>query len=1307
MKLLAIIENKTKSLKSYFHSKVISIFLLFSIFSLIKSLPKFFDFKYPSSFILNNENIFLVSSSDFIIYDQEFQEIKKIPILPLDYQIKQKSENEKVNLVQFSNEEGNYILVILKNVLYCFSQDGDLLLNIDLKDDLELIQENEKEIIHYDLLTYKKEGEELHFLLTFSISNKKYTKNSPFVNVIYYTINTSKKSLNKKFQKLLLLYSSYEYEVTYSQVLTLTSEISCSLMHENINVNSLLVCFYETKTYSKIKNSFIESKIHATGFDLDDFSRKELTSIEGVEFQDEKINYIKGFTFENQFDKTFLCYYNSIHGLFCLYYNINENQFYEQKRVALKRECDSEYLSSNFNFFYSNQEFVISCLKKNILSFVTLDKNFKSINKEKIDLQKIINNKFDLNLFSIIYLSNVDEYSILTDYDEKEKSKKTGLFILNNYDSQKQKLSKSKKRQLQTNLNEACGNMSDTCTSKGKCFGSCNEDKKYYRVQYNNSYKDEDECVECIEVEVGGIDHFYLDTDEILKPCYEKCLRCNQTGDGKNNSCNKCEIDYIPRPIQNSKEEPKPPYNCVRECSFSYYFTDYGQYKCSNSSLCTTDAPFRIEGENKCTDSCKLEDLFLHNGKCLKECPSGTENNTNNECEYKEESEELKGLCILDSQNLDLEARLGSGGIESLAKIYIDSYREKYDKNYISYYENELFRIAIFENPECVKDKGLDVSSPELGSCGNEIKRIYGLQNNVIVETIKRYDSNNHPYNTFYFFHPTTGTKIEDVTEICANYQLEMKNNVEEQLKNSGVSQEQIDRIKELAEQGIDVFDNDNKFYSDICVQYAIHERDVAIKDRIRTISPNLTLCDEGCESKGVNLTTMTSICTCNLDKIMSNNIITDNALVGGVIEEAKELISQSNLLVLQCYKDLFKKEKFIICYGAFIVFGLVFFQFILTMTFCFVGMPKLQKYYFDMGEFYLKNISSKSNEGNNKVKNKSKDIFKKSKKKHDAPPKKESSNGKRKSKLKNSQNNDISSATPVKSFKKGSNYSNVPIMDKYTDEKNGESYFNGGENDGRGRLPKNDEYDMEEYLATAVEDMDYDDAIKKDKRTFCNYFADSLKDRQIFFNTFISVDHIKPRSIKIILFLLNVDLYFLVNGLFYSEDYVSEVYHLYIDDEGSIKKDVNGNEIKEGFFDFVTRSVSRFLYSILVSIVLGYIIDCFFVEEKKIKGIFLREKDNSINLKSEIAEVTRNIKKRYSIFIGFSFFVLLLSFYDFSCFNNVYVYMKIEWIKSSLMIIIIMQVVSVLIVFLETSIRFMSFSCKSEKLYKLSKWLN
>ena len=59
------------------------------------------------------------------------------------------------------------------------------------------------------------------------------------------------------------------------------------------------------------------------------------------------------------------------------------------------------------------------------------------------------------------------------------------------------------------------------------------------------------------------------------------------------------------------------------------------------------------------------------------------------------------------------------------------------------------------------------------------------------------------------------------------------------------------------------------------------------------------------------------------------------------------------------------------------------------------------------------------------------------------------------------------------------------------------------------------------------------------------------------------------------------------------------------------------------------------FFYASIVGIILDIIIDCIFIEERKIKRLFLREKNDLLKMKYEISVIINNIKKRYKIFIS------------------------------------------------------------------------
>ena len=236
----------------------------------------------------------------------------------------------------------------------------------------------------------------------------------------------------------------------------------------------------------------------------------------------------------------------------------------------------------------------------------------------------------------------------------------------------------------------------------------------------------------------------------------------------------------------------------------------------------------------------------------------------------------------------------------------------------------------------------------------------------------------------------------------------------------------------------------------------------------------------------------------------------------------------------------------------------------------------------------------------------------------------------------------------------------------------------------------KND-INIKEYLYTEYDDMIFDDLINRDKRKFCEYFTEKIKTNLMIINTFVE-EPFKPRPIKIILFILDIDLYLFINALFINEEFISRIFH---------------SKKKDNFFSFISRCLDRCFYTTLVGIIFNYLIEYFFIEEKKIKGILKRNKDNLVILKYEISQVIKDILKRFRYFIIISFIITFFSFYYLSCFNNIYPYIKNEWIKSSIFIIIIMQILSIIGIFIESIFRFISFRFKSEKIYKISLFLS
>ena len=106
-------------------------------------------------------------------------------------------------------------------------------------------------------------------------------------------------------------------------------------------------------------------------------------------------------------------------------------------------------------------------------------------------------------------------------------------------------------------------------------------------------------------------------------------------------------------------------------------------------------------------------------------------------------------------------------------------------------------------------------------------------------------------------------------------------------------------------------------------------------------------------------------------------------------------------------------------------------------------------------------------------------------------------------------------------------------------------------------------------------------------------------------------------------------------------------------------------------------------------------------------KGKLKKKKKNIVNLKVQITKLSKEIVIRYIAFIIFVLVLFILLMLYLLCFNYVYPHTQGDWVKSSIFLIILMQILSVLVALIQTGLRFLGFKYKSEKLFKLSKLLD
>ena len=812
---------------------------------------------------------------------------------------------------------------------------------------------------------------------------------------------------------------------------------------------------------------------------------------------------------------------------------------------------------------------------------------------------------------------------------------------------------------------DKCHDNCKTCEQKGtnenNLCKSCNIENGYYPKKDDsiNSF------FNCFNEDTIS-DGYYLNTiTEQYEPCEQNCKKCNI------NRCIECKSEY------DFKNDFPNDNNCYKKCTYNYYFNN-SVYYCTENNNCPEEYNLLIIDKKRCIDDCSKDNeyKYQYDNNCTKNCPQNTETNEFF-CEPCE-----GGVCGNSAVVLN--------DVNNLMKEF-PAKNISCENNKVEVEDKEDYIIYIYKNNNCseVPDDLPLIDFPE---CYNTIKENNNIEDELIVTKIYIKENDTSVYS---FYDPYTLDKLD--SSPCNNQTIIVQEDVTKKISNK-LEDSKGKLILDLINQGINVFNVSDEFYTDICYHYnSPNGKDVPIKARISAFFPNITLCEKGCDNVGVDIQTMKAKCECKFIDIVNMDIISDN-VYGQAIQEIFELINELNIAVVKCVKDIFKKEYFAKNTGGFIIISLFVGQVICFIKFIIDGLYSIRKYIFDLTQSYF-NFMGKNIINNNL----------------NVPPKKRKKGKRSRSVIDiNSSNNQSKNALI---------YSNINSKKKVVDsiEKknpNGDNkndlFKNNNYNHKKFNFPKSkksvtiykneklttnniklkianekeNKINIKEYLSVSFDENDFDDVLDKDKRTFCTYFCEKFQFNQIFINAFFIKEPLRPRTLKVLVLIMTIELYFVINAFFYNEDYLSDLF--------------NSTE-EEKFFSFIPRRFNHFIYTSTFIGIISYFVGYVFVEEDKIKKIFRRNKEGDLKMRYELSVIVKDIEKNCIILIFSSIFLTIICFIYISCFNVVYPYIKKEWIKSSLFILIFMQIINLAFTFIECILRYSAIKCNNEKLFRLS----
>ena len=865
---------------------------------------------------------------------------------------------------------------------------------------------------------------------------------------------------------------------------------------------------------------------------------------------------------------------------------------------------------------------------------------------------------------------------------------------------------------------EKCSKCNEISKSKNLCI-ECNEEKKYFQIIINSNIDNgllNEEYKECIKEEAKPKNYYFNETKRAFEPCYYTCETCFSNGDINDNNCITCAQNYILNINKNN--------NCIIGCKYYFYFTNYKEYKCTIDNQCPEEASILIPELSKCTKNCKDEENYpyQYNGHCLSECPGDTKANENNICQIKSVEK-----CTYKLLDLFLDNEIEKDNIE---------------KNYMS----DEYSIILYKTSECITKLRINIPKIDFKECYQKVKDYYSLQKDLVIAMIDRYiyDKDTgvkNPDTTYAFFHPVTGENL-NASVICKEVKIIVEENILSIIDNNQT-------VLFFSNQNVDIFNISNEFYTDICFHFeSPNKRDVVIKDRIKSYYPNVTLCDSGCKNRGINLTSLTAICECSfkdlLDKsILNDNIILDNIIVNGLIEQVSQTLNILNLEVMKCYKTVFDPKYMSKCTGFYLVLIILLFELACITSYFLFGKSKFIGFIFKVSEIY-KDLNLFKNKNNLNItqtvikappKRRRKKTFNETAllnienltnqsyqshpfqqanklEKYESNKIRHKKRKKSRKTMKNLNININMTKLNINNLPPNNNSNSILLMNSNYMNKNHENeempkMISSFRNKRRTKSSKvfvsykdreeakvkyiensiKKGFNIENYLLTPFDDMDFEDAVFGEKPSFINYFFERIKKQHIFVNSFFIVDNIQPRSIKILLFLTGIDLYLLINAMLFNEEYISEIFHI---------------ENQKSFLSVIPTTINRYIYTTFSDSIIRYLIKLFFIKEKKYIKL-LKRSENVMQLNNEIYLFYKKIQKRYNYFIIITINIALFSWYYISCFNNVYHYTENEWIISSLLFMIMTLILNALSALLETIFRYLSFKCENDQIFKFS----
>jgi len=242
---------------------------------------------------------------------------------------------------------------------------------------------------------------------------------------------------------------------------------------------------------------------------------------------------------------------------------------------------------------------------------------------------------------------------------------------------------------------------------------SCNIARNYYPKLNDASNKNS--FINCYQEQIG----YYLDNSEnIYKPCYSLCQKCNQLGDNENNKCTECYNNYK---LENG--------NCkillkeiTKKNNFTYFYEMNEETNAiKNKYVDYTYIEISEETKNALLDKFCLDEKKHKIYIIISDFPSNDENTATSDYNYKfilENGTELDLNKINEDLYVDFYVPIRDLDLANYnySKYFADQGYDIYDKNG-NFYNDVCAPAHLTENDITLKDRKIDIYPNNITLC--------------------------------------------------------------------------------------------------------------------------------------------------------------------------------------------------------------------------------------------------------------------------------------------------------------------------------------------------------------------------------------------------------------------------------------------------------------------------------------------------------------------------------------------------------------------------------------------------------------